>query len=519
VVAIAAGDYFNLALKKDGKLVAWGRNDLGQINIPSWVSNVVAISCSGGISMALVNNGSPWILGQPQDQTTYSGMSATFKVLAIGTTSLNYQWQFNGTNIIGATNVSLILTNAQTTNSGVYSVIVSNAIGSTVSSNGILSVVASAPIVVALPADQIVALRSNTSVVVSATGSLPLSYQWQFQGTNVLKATNLMLSITNAQWTNEGIYTVVITNAYGSITSSPSFLNVVDLGEALNATNLTWITSATGYWFPEASINHDGLMAAQSGSLPYLQWSTLQTTVTGPGTMTFFWKVNRFGNVMYFTATNETSLEYGVITSTNWRKEVVYLGGGSQTLQWWFKRAPSGSSQDAGWLDEVSYTDGATTATISASPTDQSLRVGTNATFAVSAYGTPPLSYQWLFNSNALNEATNAFLTVSNIQLINAGKYSVVVTNLYGSACSSIANLAVLIPNFNSSNSASIFTANGFQLQLDGLTGHGSIIFYASTNLVDWLPIFTNPPVAGSLQFIDSNALNTSFLFYRAAEQ
>jgi hypothetical protein len=53
---------------------------------------------------------------------------------------LNYQWQFNGNNISGATNTSLALTNVQTTNSGNYTAVISNSIGSTVSSIGILSV-------------------------------------------------------------------------------------------------------------------------------------------------------------------------------------------------------------------------------------------------------------------------------------------------------------------------------------------------------------------------------------------
>jgi len=57
VVAIAAGYYHRLALQSDGRVVAWGRNDSGQTNVPSSLSNVVAIAAGGSHSLAL------WILG------------------------------------------------------------------------------------------------------------------------------------------------------------------------------------------------------------------------------------------------------------------------------------------------------------------------------------------------------------------------------------------------------------------------------------------------------------------------
>src|SRR4029079_2164505 len=57
--------------------------------------------------------------------------------------------------------------------------------------------------------------------------------------------------------------------------------------------------------------------------------------------------------------------------------------------------------------------------------------------------GTPPLSYQWLYNGTNLAGATSAALTLTNVQFANAGNYSVRVTNAAGSALSSNAVLAV----------------------------------------------------------------------------
>ena len=62
-----------------------------------------------------------------------------------------------------------------------------------------------------------------------------------------------------------------------------------DLGTALNATNLTWTTSGATSWFVETTNTHDSVSAAQSGIVTNNQTSVLAATVTGPGTLTFYW--------------------------------------------------------------------------------------------------------------------------------------------------------------------------------------------------------------------------------------
>src|SRR6185312_1752670 len=74
----------------------------------------------------------PLILIQPADQSVNSGQSATFSVDAFGAAPLNYQWVFDGTNVLaGATNAVLVLPHAQTNQAGTYQVHVSNSLGST----------------------------------------------------------------------------------------------------------------------------------------------------------------------------------------------------------------------------------------------------------------------------------------------------------------------------------------------------------------------------------------------------
>jgi uncharacterized delta-60 repeat protein len=84
--------------------------------------------------------GPPAIVTQPTDQLGNAGQSAVFGILAIGSPPLFYQWQENGTNLPGATNPSLTVSNLGWADSGSsFSVVVSNAFGAATSTPAILS--------------------------------------------------------------------------------------------------------------------------------------------------------------------------------------------------------------------------------------------------------------------------------------------------------------------------------------------------------------------------------------------
>jgi alpha-tubulin suppressor-like RCC1 family protein len=153
-------------------------------------------------------------------------------------------------------------------------------------------------------------------------------------------------------------------------------------------------------------------------------------------------------------------------------------------------------------------------------PVAQTVHSGVSVSFGVMALGAPPLSYQWWANgTNAMGN--QAALSLSSAQLTDAACYTVEVSNAYGSVMSSKAILTVLrsIPQFNTSSSEMLFSNGTFALRLDGLSGHGAIVIETSTNLVDWHPLLTNPPVLGTWQFFDSAVSNGPLRFYRAAEQ
>ncbi len=169
----------------------------------------------------------PAITTQPQSQTNAAGATITFSVTATGSGTLTWQWQFNGSNIDGATANLLVLVNAQLTNSGNYSVTVTNLFGSVTSSNAVLLLTNAPPAITAPPQSQAVLVGQTATFSVAATGTPPLGYQWLFNGTNISGATTNPFALANVQLANAGNYSVVITNIAGAVTSSPGSLTVL----------------------------------------------------------------------------------------------------------------------------------------------------------------------------------------------------------------------------------------------------------------------------------------------------
>jgi uncharacterized repeat protein (TIGR03803 family) len=111
-------------------------------------TKLVATVTYGGIYISQSTPAAPHITIQPQNQSQPAGAEAIFVITAAGLGPLGYQWQFNGTNLTGATNSILNLANVQPNLAGVYDVIVSNEFGPVVSSNAILVVEPAQPFTV-----------------------------------------------------------------------------------------------------------------------------------------------------------------------------------------------------------------------------------------------------------------------------------------------------------------------------------------------------------------------------------
>jgi hypothetical protein len=169
----------------------------------------------------------PAITSQPQDWTVVQGTNVTFTVSATGTTNLYYQWKLDGANISGATAASYTITNVQPMHEGVYTAVVTNIAGMAISSNAMLTVLVP-PSILTQPESQNVRIGESVGFNVKVAGTEPLFYQWRRGGELLDGANASSLILTDVQSSDAGNYSVIVTNAAGSITSDSAEL-VIDL--------------------------------------------------------------------------------------------------------------------------------------------------------------------------------------------------------------------------------------------------------------------------------------------------
>lgn len=153
------------------------------------------------------------------------GANASMTVVATGAAPLTFQWRFNGRTIDGGTNATFEITNFLPENVGIYSVLVANQAGAANASTTIEQ--RSLPVILRQPADQIATTNSTVVFSVLAAGTEPLVYQWRKDGVAIPGATGSTLTLANIQLADAAGYRVVITNLFGSVTSSVATLSVV----------------------------------------------------------------------------------------------------------------------------------------------------------------------------------------------------------------------------------------------------------------------------------------------------
>jgi alpha-tubulin suppressor-like RCC1 family protein len=224
VATIDAGLECYVALKNDGTAAAWGKNYFNQTNIPSLEERVIAISSGGGHTLALIQMGAAEITQQPADKSAYTGTSTAFEVRAFGSSPLIYQWFVNGLPIAGRTNPTLTIASVTMGDAGDYCVTISNRFGVVTSDTAALTPIDNPPVIVVQPVSRVGYPGRSASFSVTVDGSLPRQYQWRFNGTNIVGATNSALMLNPVTTNYFGRYSVVITNAFGGVESEEAEL-------------------------------------------------------------------------------------------------------------------------------------------------------------------------------------------------------------------------------------------------------------------------------------------------------
>ncbi len=387
----------------------------------------------------------PTIAVQPTNQTAVVGVNVTFSVRATGTLPLTYQWRFNETNLVGLNDAKLTLPDIQFSHAGSYSVVITNLYGAATSAVAVLAVVP-APACVTPPAGLVSwwraegngldASSSNTGVLIGNAGYGPgkVGQAFVFDGNGdalVLgNAPNLQLQdFTIETWIKRA------TTAY------------VSSGPGVDALFLGYGPGGYGFGLDRVSgrpllsrITVDSLTA--DVSISDTNWHHLAMTKSGT-TVVFYvdgvpYSTPPYSSVFTFT----TSVAVGA-TGEGYGNSFF---GSIDDLSV-YNRALT--------ADEIQALYNASSAgkcvvpippTLSAHPRSVNVLAGANTTLNVVAAGSPPLEYQWRFNGTNLAGATNASLTLNNVQVSHGGNYSVQVTNIAGSVISSEATLTVTLP-------------------------------------------------------------------------
>lgn len=216
----------------------------------------------------------------PASRTNATGSSTTFAALATGEGTLAYRWRLNGTNISGATATNYTIATVATNHAGDYTVVVTNSYGAITSTVAKLTVVIP-PSVTTPPTGVSIFPGGSATFTAAGTGTAPLGYQWQLNGANLAGATTTTLQRNNAQVSDAGYYTVVITNAGGSVTSQPAILKVLvtpTLGQARG--------SRTNFQFAFSSVMGVSYVVEYKNDLTNPTWTPLFTNTGNGGVIT-----------------------------------------------------------------------------------------------------------------------------------------------------------------------------------------------------------------------------------------
>jgi hypothetical protein len=345
------------------------------------------------------------------------------------------------------------------------------------------------------PADFLAGLGEAVKLQALASGTLPITYQWQFNGVDLPGETGDVLQIASAAFEQEGKYRVIATNTYGTATSDEAQLTVgalfselyntgmepnrallsggsIDphygLVESPDVANLGPNATVWSDDYPVPVFVFNGPLSSwisavgNAGTVPgqYVYQTQFLIDSADPCTAVLqgIWMLRSSGvdillNGKSTGITNTSELPYKVAESFTISSGFVK---GLNTLT--FVVADSNeppTDMPATYtglrveLRGVGQALPAGLATIMTQPQSCAVRSGGKTTLSVVALGRPPLSYQWLFKGQPMSDpnATQRTLKIGLVDAASAGDYAVVVTNASGSVTSEAAAVTIAAAN------------------------------------------------------------------------
>jgi hypothetical protein len=197
---------------------------------------------------------------------------------------------------------------------------------------------------------------------------------------------------------------------------------VANFNADLNTTNLPWATMGDAAWFTETTDTYNGaLYAAQSGSVTNSQSSTLSVTVTGPGTLTFFWSsiANDPNQGFDYEFDIDGNHADDISGDNSWAQEFdpntglpYAIPAGQHVLSWTVTANGDTDSTQAGYLDDVTYVPAAApTLTVTDSPPAGLAPLAVQFTSpGVDSFGNTVTNWNWNFGDGGNSTKSPVYL-------------------------------------------------------------------------------------------------------------
>ena len=421
------------------------------------------------------------ITTQPQSRSVPWHTNVNFNVVCTGVPPFAYQWHFGQTNLLDATNSSLILSNVGVSAVGSYRVVISNVQG--VITSAVAQLTVNLPAVFTAEPQDVTAAEGETAMFNFAAQGVPtVTWRWLFNGQTIVgngatSANSLSNTLTRLNVTTNmaGGYSVTLSNAGGYVTSRVATLTVLGEG-GLTAPYIT--LEPLNRFVPVGGTTN--LVAGIDGSpSPTLQWQHGGMNIPGATTPML------------------------VISNAQFSDGGTYRCVGSNVAGQVATRYASLTV-----MDPPLFT---------LHPQDVNTNAAATLTFTSAAAGSQPMLFQWRLSPQVYSIGGGSNLTLANIMLGQAGDYYAVASNAVGMATSQVAHLTVFLDGAHTP--ARLFAdnysgTNGLYLTIALELGKNYRI-QSSTNLMDWADFTNFLSSAQSMSFLDASATNQNQIFYR----